>query len=254
MPDAYDDGGTQAVADAIAAGVRRMVFPCVNLASLADMRRLHDRYPAETVLAIGLHPTDLGEDWRDTLRTMEAMLPGDFVAVGEVGIDHYHDDPEADSRMLRKNQMEAFGIQLGWAQKHGLPVIIHCREGLDDTLEVISSLCGDMPELIFHSFTGTVDDVKRIREVCDPMFGINGVVTFKNAPLLREALPEIGLDRILLETDAPWLSPAPLRGRRNESSRIPYIRDCVAATLGIDPEEVERVTDARASRLFFRNR
>lgn len=252
MPDAYDDGGVQAVADAIAAGVTRIVFPCVNADSLPDMHRLHNLYPDNTVLAIGLHPTDLGEDWRETLLGMEQQLPGEFKAVGEVGIDHYHDDPGADPAKLRSDQMEAFRIQLGWAQRYGLPVIIHCREGLDDTLEVLGSLPGVMPELIFHSFTGTADDVRRIREVCAPWFGINGVVTFKNALALREAMPVIGLERMLLETDAPWLSPAPMRGQRNESARIPYIRDCIAATLGVTPGEVERVTDANAARLFFK--
>lgn len=251
MADAYEDGGIEAVENAIEAGVTRMVLPCVNLDSLPDMRRLHAAYPSNTVLALGLHPTDLGDNWRDVLATMESMLPGDFAAIGEVGIDHYHDDPEADAAKLRDDQMEAFALQLGWARRYGLPVIIHCREGLEDTLSVISSLRGELPELVFHSFTGTAADVSRIREVCDPWFGINGVVTFKNAPLLREALPEIGLRKMLLETDSPWLSPAPKRGQRNESARIPYIRDCIATTLGVTPDEVERITDNNATTLFF---
>lgn len=248
MPDSYEDGGTSAVRAAIDAGVTYMVFPCVNLGSLPDMRRLHEEWPDNTALAIGLHPTDLGDDWRATLREMEGMLPGDFVAVGEVGIDLYHDASR------REEQKLAFAEQLEWAVRYGLPVIIHCREGLDDTLDVLGAVKerhgGELPQLVFHSFTGTASDVERIREVCDPWFGINGVVTFKNAPLLREALPIIGIDRILLETDSPWLSPAPLRGRRNESSRIPYIRDCVASSLEISPKEVERVTDSNSRRLF----
>lgn len=244
MPDAYPDGGVEAVTRAIEAGVARLVFPCVNLGSLADMRRLHENFPDNTRLALGLHPTDLGADWRETLDAMERMLPGDFSAIGEVGIDLYHDDS------MRGEQKEAFARQLGWAGEYGLPVIIHCRDGLDDTLEVLRSHEGQLPTLVFHSFTGTGADVAKIREVCDPWFGINGVLTFKNAPALREALPLIGLDRILLETDSPWLSPAPLRGRLNESARIPYIRDCVAATLGVTPAEVESVTDASAARIF----
>ena len=244
MPDAYADGGIGAVERAIEAGVTRMVFPCVNLASLPDMRTLHERFPDNTRLALGLHPTDLGEDWREVLDAMETMLPGDFAAIGEVGIDHYHDDS------MRDEQREAFARQLVWARQYGLPVIIHCRDGIDDTLRVIREAEGPLPELIFHSFTGTLADVKRIREVCDPWFGINGVVTFKNAPLLREALPEIGLGRIMLETDSPWLSPAPKRGQTNESDRIVYIRDCVASTLGVTPEQTERATDEAAARIF----
>lgn len=244
MPDVYADGGVEAVENAIAAGVTRMVFACVNLDTLAPMMSLHNKFPDNTFLTLGLHPTDLSQTWQQDLDKMEQMLPGDFVAIGEVGIDHYHSDE------MREEQKQAFARQLRWAQKYNLPVIIHCREGLEDTLEVISQVEGELPALLFHSFTSTTEDVMRIREVCDPYFGINGVVTFKNAPLLREALPEIGIDRIVLETDAPWLSPAPKRGITNESARIPYIRDCVASTLGLTNEEVERITDQNASKIF----
>ena len=245
MPDAYEDGGVKAVEDAIRAGVTRLVFPCVTLQSLPEMYRLQRLYPDNIRVAIGLHPTEINDDWKKVLDEMEGMLEsGDFCAVGEVGIDLYHDASR------REQQKEAFARQIGWASGYGLPVIIHCREGLDDTLDVIGSVPRPLPKLIFHSFTGSLEDVRRIREICDPWFGINGVVTFKNAPLLREALSEIGLDRILLETDAPWLSPAPMRGQRNESARIPFIRDKVAEVLGVSREEVERVTDLSAAHLF----
>lgn len=244
MPDAYEDGGISAVREAIDAGVTRMVFPCVNLDSLPEMQRLHAAYPENTVLAIGLHPTDLGDDPQAILDKMELMLPGRFAAIGEVGIDLYHDATR------REEQREAFRRQLAWAQKYKLPVIIHCREGLDDTLDVLSNIPAPLPRLIFHSFTGNEADVRRIREVCDPMFGINGVVTFKNAPALREALPKIGIDRILLETDAPWLSPVPKRGQLNGSVNIPYIRDCVASTLGLSSAVVETITDRNAEDIF----
>ncbi len=114
----------------------------------------------------------------------------------------------------------------------------------------IKGMEGQLPQLIFHSFTSGIEDVRKIREVCDPYFGINGVVSFKNAKPLREALPEIGIERIVLETDAPYLAPTPHRGTRNESSYIPLIRDCVAATLGLTPEETERITDANARKIF----
>lgn len=244
MPDAYPDGGVEAVENAIKAGVSQLVFPCVTLESLPEMRRLHNAFPENTRLSLGLHPTEVYDNWSNVLDKMEEMLPGDFAAIGEVGIDLYHDASR------REEQKLAFARQIKWALKFDLPVIIHCRDGLDDTLEVLGKFKGKLPKLIFHSFTGSKADVVRIREICDPWFGINGVVTFKNAPELREALPEIGLDRILLETDAPWLSPAPKRGQRNESSRIPYIRDKVAEVLEISPELVERTTDASAASLF----
>lgn len=255
MPDAFEDGGVAAVDHAIAARVTRLVLPCVDLSSLEPMMELRRRYPDNIRLALGLHPTELSPEWQSDLDKMESLLPGDFAAVGEIGIDLYHDSS------MRREQRIAFKRQLEWAQKHSLPVIIHCREGLEDTLDVIGSLESPLPSLIFHSFTLGTEAVKEIRRVCDPWFGINGVVTFKNAKELREALPAIGLERILLETDSPWLAPVPKRGRRNESANIPYIRDCVAATLRdagvrassgmpIDELEVERITDNSAAQLF----
>lgn len=244
MRDSYADGGRSATERSIAAGVTRLVFPCVSIDSLEEMRNLHSQFPANTRVALGLHPTEVGDDCAEQLDKMESFLPGNFCAIGEVGIDLYHDS----SRL--EEQKEAFGRQLKWAQQYELPVIIHCREGLEETLSIISQIKGQLPKLVFHSFTGTCDDVKRIREVCDPWFGINGVVTFKNAPKLREALHEIGLDRILLETDSPWLSPAPHRGEKNESSRIPHILECVAQVLGKDKEEVEEETDRSAADIF----
>ena len=130
-----------------------------------------------------------------------------------------------------------------------LPVIIHCREALDETLDVIKSVSPTV-RLIFHSFTGTPDDVRKIRKLCDPMFGINGVVTFKNAGSIRESLPIIGIDRILLETDSPYLAPVPNRGKRNESSNIPYICAKVAETLGMTVEEIDSATSANAHNTF----
>lgn len=244
----FDGESPDVVARAIASGVTRMVFPNVDLDSLPQMRRLHEAYPESTRIAIGLHPTELGDDYRATLDLLERELracPGEFAAIGEVGIDLYWDASRRD------DQRDAFARQIGWAQEFSLPVIIHCRDGLDDTLRVLSEVEGELPPLVFHSFTAGKEEVARIREVCDPWFGINGVVTFKNAPALREALPEIGLGRILLETDSPWLAPVPKRGQRNESAYIPWIRDKIAETLSITGEEVEKATDRNACSLFF---
>lgn len=243
--DAFAGEEADTVRKAIEAGVTMMIFPGVSPESHDAMMDLHRQFPENTRVALGLHPTELGDDWRKTLDEMEPLLEsGKFSAIGEIGIDlHWNVDNVED-------QKASFARQLEWAQKYALPVIIHCRDGVEETLDVLKKVKGKMPKLIFHSFTSGPEDVKRIREVCDPWFGINGVVTFKNAKPLREALPLIGLDKMVLETDAPYLAPTPHRGERNDSSYIPLILAQVADTLGVSKEEVEIQTDLNAKAIF----
>lgn len=230
---------------AIDAGVGMMIFPAVSPESNAAMIELAEKFPDNTRFCVGLHPTELGDSWREDLDNLEEMLNDErVVAIGETGIDLHWDASNV------KDQKEAFSRQLTWAAKHNLPVIIHCRDGVEETLDVIQNFPEKLPVMIFHSFTSGKEDVRRIREVCDPYFGINGVVTFKNAKELREALPEIGIDRIVLETDAPYLSPTPYRGTRNESCHIPLICSKVAETLDISMEDAEKITDGNARRIF----
>ena len=241
---AYGEGYEEAIERAVASGVSRMILPGIDLPSIEAMNECHRKYPDATLLALGLHPTDVKENWGEIINEMEAHLnSGKYVAVGEVGID-LHWDPST-----LPLQKEAFARQLKIADRLGLPVIIHSRDALEETLEVILRVNPAVP-LIFHSFTGSFVDVKRIREVCDAYFGINGVVTYKSAGNLREALPEIGLSRILLETDSPYLSPVPHRGEKNESAYLINIRDKVAEVLGVRHSVVEVETDNNARKLF----
>lgn len=234
-----------AVKRAIDAGVGMMIFPAVSPESNASMIELAEKFPDNTRFCVGLHPTELGESWREELDNLEKMLDNPKVAaIGETGIDLHWDASNIGV------QKEAFCRQLRWTAEHNLPLIIHCRDGVEETLDVIKNFKGTLPVMIFHSFTSGLQDVRRIREVCDPYFGINGVVTFKNAKELREALPEIGIDRIVLETDAPYLSPTPYRGTRNESMHIPLICSKVAETLKISMKDVERITDENAKQIF----
>lgn len=244
----FSEGGVPAVERALAAGVNRMILPCIDPTSVGPMLALHTRFPENTSIALALHPTEVREDWRERLEEIRRGF-GDaaLCAIGETGIDLYWD------RTYRGQQKEAFAFHLELAREMSLPVIIHCREALDDTLEVIEthgSRHGALPPLIFHSFTGSPDDVERIRRTADAWFGINGVVTFKNAGSLREAVGVIGLDRLLVETDSPYLAPVPKRGKRNESAFLPYILHKVAELCGVPPVEAERVTDANAAKLF----
>lgn len=244
------DGCVNAVDRAVAAGVGAMVLPAVDRESALEVVALNAARPNATFTAMGIHPTEVGEDWREELDDIIRILrPTSPVAIGEVGIDLYWDDSNLSL------QKDAFIAQLLLAVKENLPVIIHCRNGLDvccDCILEAKKLIGsvELPSLVFHSFTGSPDDVGRIRKICDPYFGINGVITFKNSGSLPDAVREIGINRILLETDSPYLAPVPKRGRRNESSFLPYINDKIAEILGISSEEVNIITTHNAKQFF----
>lgn len=225
-------------------GICHFILPNVDEESLVQMKEFHNRYKNITSMAVGLHPTEVKENWKSFIPILEKELEeGDYVGIGEIGIDLYWDKTFADF------QKEAFEYQLRLAERYNLPIIIHCREAIEETMEIIEKVKPIVP-LIFHSFTGNIDNVKRIRKGCDPYFGVNGVVTYKNAAELRAALKEIGLSKILLETDSPFLTPVPHRGKRNDSSFLCHVRDKIAETMEISTEEVEEVTDKNARSIF----
>lgn len=246
LPDFDTDGSTgdDAVERAVAAGVEYMIFPNVDLTTIEPMEAMAARHPGRISCAMGLHPTEVNDGWREALATVSNRLAEHrdrYVAVGEVGIDLYWDKTYEDA------QMQVFDAQVAQAVALDLPIIIHCREGLEQTLEVLSA----HPEArcVFHSFGGTVEDVEAIRRHGDHYFGINGIVTFKNSKL-ASVLPAIGLDRILLETDSPYLAPVPHRGKRNESAFLPATCAYVAQAMGLTSGEVDAGTTASACRFF----
>ena len=227
------------------AGVEKLIFPNVGLSTIDPMRQLHAIFPNVTYMTMGLHPTEIGEMWRSDLKRIKFEFDNhcsDYIAIGEVGIDLYWD------KIFRNEQIEAFSEQVDWSIENNLPLIIHCREGLSEVLDVLASKT-EKPRAVFHSFGGTIADVKTIRQVGDFYFGINGVVTFKNSRL-SEALPEIGIERIMLETDAPYLAPVPYRGKRNESAYIGKTAAKVAECFNLSIDDLSRLTSENAMRLF----
>lgn len=245
-PEAFPgQEGDMAVRRAIDAGVDRLIFPNVDLKSVAPLQALASRWPGVISTAYGIHPTEVTENWLNDWCAVRKAMEADpaCVAVGEIGMDLYWDDTN------RALQVEALKEQLAYAADHRLPVIIHCRQALEPTLEVMRSM-PELPPMVFHSFTGSADDVRAIREVTDAYFGINGVVTFKNAAPLREAIPEIGADRIVLETDAPYLAPVPHRGKRNESAYVAHVRDTITPLLNLTPAQLDTITTHNALTLF----
>lgn len=208
------------------------------------MQTLHNAFPSQSSMAMGFHPTEVTADNSAALKRVEPeFAKNKYVAVGEIGIDLYWD------KTFRTEQLEVLDTQLHWASEMNLPFIIHCREGLDEVLEVFDNFSGELPKGVFHSFTGSQEEVEKIRARGDFYFGINGIVTFKKASITA-ILPIIGIDRILLETDSPYLTPVPNRGKRNESSNIPYICACIASHLGLTSQEVSAITDTNAANLF----
>lgn len=240
--DVNGDGTPDAVGRAVGAGVTHMIFPNVDLTTIQPMKRLAAAHPAHVSMAMGLHPTEVGDDWQEALHKIhDELLSGIYTAVGEVGIDLYWDASR------RTQQMKAFDAQLSLAEEHGLPVIIHCRNALDETLEVLQS--HPAVSAVMHSFGGTADDAERILQTGSYYFGINGILTFKKSTL-PDAVKAIPTERMLLETDAPYLAPVPMRGRRNESAYLTHTASCLAEILGIDMQEVADLTSDNARRLF----
>lgn len=244
MPE-FDNDRNDVIKRASEAGVTSMILPNVDTLTIDTLHDTIRRYPAQCHAAMGLHPTSVDEQYNEQLIFIRTLFDTHrYIAVGEIGIDLYWD------KTFKQQQCDAFAIQIGWARQLGLPIIIHCREALDVTIEVLRQFPYNSIRGVFHSFTGTPDDVERIRrDVGDMYFGINGIVTFKNAHL-ESLITAIGQDRILLETDAPYLAPTPHRGRRNEPSYIPYMAARIASILDTDVTTIDRATTLNTKALF----
>ncbi len=227
---------------AIRAGVDKMLLPNIDLSTLTPMLKLAEAFPRHCYPMIGLHPTSVKEDYRQQLEEMFVHLnEGSYVGIGEVGIDLYWD------KKFGKEQTEAFRQQIEWALNFKLPLVIHSRE----SLPLIFSVLEEFPQLptgVFHSFTGTQDQAEHAIEK-GFFLGVGGIVTFKNSSLKDTLLP-LGPDHLVLETDAPFLAPAPKRGRRNESSYLVYIAQFLADLFSVKPETLADITTRNALKLF----
>lgn len=245
--DAFDDDRDLAMARALEAGVTHIVLPNENLESVPRVVAMHRAYPTATSIALGLHPEDVDEGYEQQLTALRPLLDEHHaVAVGEIGIDLYWD------KTWREQQMAALQTQLHWCKELGIPFIMHCRDALDEILSVMDNFGEPLPQGVFHSFTGTPQEVEQVRQRGDFYFGVNGIVTFKNSNV-KDILPVVGLDRLLLETDSPYLAPVPHRGKRNESAFVPHVCHFIAQHLGVSDAEVEAATTRNAINLFKLN-
>lgn len=241
--EAFENCYEEIIRRAVEAGVRTMLQADVDSSGRDAMYALCARYPESLRPMLGLYPGSVGPDWRDEVDRMVPWLGHKPVAVGEIGLD-YHYSP--DTKELQK---EAFRTQLELALQWGLPVNIHLRDATEDFFTVLDGFKGRGLRGNLHAFSGSYETFCRVQKYGEWFVGIGGVVTFKKASI-GEDVKRIPLDRILLETDAPYLTPVPYRGTRNESSYVPVIAADVAARKGVDLEEVARETTRNARQLF----
>lgn len=230
------------------AGVTRVYMPNIDVSSVKDMLRVARTYEGYCLPMIGLHPTSVSGGYRAELSDLRRLLeePGHpFVAIGEVGIDLYWDT------RFREEQIDAFQQQVEWALEYNLPLVIHCRSAFNELLAVLKDYRGTSLKGIFHSFSGNLEEANRLLAFKNFMLGINGVLTFKRSSL-ASVVAEIPLERLVLETDAPYLAPMPNRGKRNETSYIKYTLAHLASIYGKDVAEVARITTKNARRVFDR--
>lgn len=242
----FDEDRAEVMLRAREAGVQRILMPNIDLASVTPMMQVCAEYQGYCYPMIGLHPTEVNGEYSKSLIQMKEMLaenPGTFVAIGEVGLDLYWD------KTYKNEQIAALEKQIGWALEYDLPLVIHSREAFEEIYSLFSHYKNTPIRGVFHSFTGTADEAQALLELPGFLLGINGVVTFKKSTL-PEALREVPLSRLVVETDSPYLAPTPYRGKRNETAYVVRVVEKLAEIYGVAPEFVAQQTYANAVDLF----
>ena len=241
--NAFQDDRDEMIQRAIDAGVTRMLLPNIDSSSIDSLFSLTKRFPDHCYPMMGLHPTSVKENYLEELRRIEkALVHKDIIAIGETGIDLYWD------KTFLKEQEEVFSTQIAWAMELDIPLVIHARDSFQEIFSVLDRAGGPDLRGVFHSFTGGPDELERSLSF-NFMIGINGIVTFKNSNL-GEVVRKIPTNRLLLETDSPFLAPVPYRGKRNEISYLIETAVKVAEIYNLSKEEIARVTSANAEQLF----
>ncbi len=241
----------QVIDRAVEAGIGYLLLPNINPGTLDGLLRVCDTWPDLCRPMIGLHPEDLADDPDSQLKGLKELLDKDrrdggphrYIGIGETGLDLYWDKTRLN------DQIRSFREQIGWALEYDLPLVIHSRDSFTQLYEILSDYRESGLRGVFHCFSGSADEAKALMEFDGFMFGIGGVLTFKKSTL-PSVLPLIPLDRVVLETDCPYLSPVPFRGKRNEPSYMVNTAAVMAQAYGLDPDEIARITSLNASRLF----
>ena len=242
----FDADRAEVISRAKAAGVTKMVVPAIDLKSVDTVLRVCRDNSGFAYPMIGLHPEEVKEDWQEQLHAMRQILQDShpFIAIGEVGLDYYW------SREYADEQLEAFEEQVKWSIETRLPLMIHCRKAQNEMVALLRKYKDQLPGGVFHCFTGNAHEAEELMTFPRFVLGIGGVSTFKSSHL-REDLPAaVPLDRIVLETDSPYMAPVPLRGQRNESAFLPHVIKTLAASYGVSEDEVAQTTTRTALAVF----
>ncbi|MEL6412779.1 MAG: TatD family hydrolase [Bacteroidota bacterium] len=239
----FDQDIAQVVARNLDSNVRRVYLPNIDVDTIDAMLKLEAQYPDHCAAMMGIHPCHIGTDFQQQLYQVEDWLgKRKFAAIGEVGIDLYH------NKTYQQAQEEALSIQLTWAKQYQLPVVIHCRGGFAEAYKVLAQHQDGSLQGIFHCFSGSAQEAARIIDL-GFYLGIGGMVTFKNAGV-ASMVAAIGLEHLVLETDAPYLAPVPYRGQRNEPAYLLHIAEKIAELHKVDLATVARLTTDNAKRVF----
>lgn len=255
----FDEDRSEVILRAKEAGVGMVFLPAIDVKTSEAVLKLSHEYPGYAYPMVGLHPEEVKADWKEQLEKIEAILDehltavdglngikykSDYIAIGEIGLDFYW------SREFEKEQLEAFEKQVEWSCETGLPLMIHCRKAQNEMLHILRKWKDKLPGGVFHCFTGNQQEAKELLEYDNFVLGIGGVSTFKSSHL-REDLPAaVPLERIVLETDSPYMAPVPYRGKRNESAFVVQVMKTLATAYGVSEEEVAKVTNQNVERVF----
>jgi TatD DNase family protein len=245
--DDFKEDSLEVIQRAIDEGVGKFYLPNIDLGVIPDMLALESAYPGQCMAMMGLHPCSVKANYKEELAIMREWLDKrKFAAIGEVGLDFFWDTS------FEKEQYDAFHIQAQWAQQFGMPLVIHSRKSMDECILLVGEHQDGSMKGIFHCFSGTVEQAEKIINL-GFYLGIGGVLTYKNGGL-EPVIKEIGLDRVVLETDAPYLTPVPFRGKRNEPAYLKYVVEKLALITGKNMEEVAAITTENAEKVFSQSR
>lgn len=243
----FDEDRAEAFARAKEAGVGKVFLPAIDLRTTRGVLELSRQYPGYAYPMIGLHPEEVKEDWQEQLTEIRNILDAqgsDYIAIGEVGLDYYW------SREFEKEQLEAFEEQVKWSIETQLPLMIHCRKAQNEMVHLLRQYERELPGGVFHCFTGNQKEAEELLSFDKFVLGVGGVSTFKSSHLREDLLAVVPLDRIVLETDSPYMAPVPYRGKRNESAFVVEVLKVLATAYGVSAEELAAQTNINVERVF----